>query len=265
MFFYFFIIYFLILFSNIYLIFIKTYNKQLLFSLVIPADYSDYINCRYLLKKNIKISCPYVNEIFLIVSGVKCKECIDIQNNNHSLYNSCNKLTIKYYKNKQNQAENKNIGIKLSKSKYISFFDSDDEMSKYRFPYLNSLLNINKNIDMVLHTLVRNTKLLNPPNIKNPLINLYNISSSEITQSYKLNSYKDKPENRWCCKYFNLKNVSNGWSTIRRSLFNVYLFNEKIHFGEDTILNQEIILDGNNYVVIVDFPLGIYYQGSRKC
>lgn len=242
---------------------INNYNSY--FSLVIPAEYNDFMNCSSLLIKSISYSCKYVKEIIIIVSGVGDRKDESLNNNIKNIYSICKKSHILLYKNKQNQALNKNIGIKYSKGKYISFFDSDDVISKFRFIFFDKLLRLRPEIDLILHKYTYKYKqLLKPPDYNN--INKYieNLSYSYIINQYKKKAYKDKPKFRWCCKYINKKGYSNGWLTARRSVLKKHQFDTHLKIGEDSDLNARLILD-NGKLSLINYYFGVYYIGSKKC
>lgn len=242
-------------------------KRKIRISLIIPTDYQDFIDCSKIIYYNSNISCYYSYEIILIVSNIKNKNKIEIEEKKKYLLKSCNKLKIYLFKDKRNAAYNRNYGYSVSKGDYISYFDSDDIISKYRMIYLNKLLDIKNDFSLLLHKFNQRLSKFDKikPDLSNPLKYIINISSENIKKSYDKYSYIDPPNHRWCCKYIINKAIfHNGWLTIKRNIMKRMKYNEKYDYGEDSEFNSRLIM--NRYkIILIDLQLGSYKGSSRYC
>lgn len=137
--------------------FLYNYSNKNFLSLIIPAEYEDFISCFDINIHNINVSCDYVDEIIIVLSNIKNRTYI-VNKKCIILKNVCNKIKIHTFLNKKSTAENRNYGYSKTKSRYISFFDSDDVMYKYRMKFIRLFLLNNLRTDLRLHLYNTNIK-----------------------------------------------------------------------------------------------------------
>lgn len=242
--------------------YITYYNfDSICLSLVIPSTILSWYRCKKQIEYMICNSNEYPKEVVVVISG-----------SNFSMkeeYNTyCNyKITLYFRKNKKNSASNKNYGSKYTKCSYISYFDSDDVMSHHR---IKTLIYIIKNIfkyDIILHMYSRNYTIVKENVIDyNNILNHFYLNSSYITYLYRKNMPAHKLQLWGCCHFLPIKyHISNGWITIKRSLFDKEKFNEDISIqrAEDSEYNARVISKGYK-ILILTLVLG-YYSTQNEC
>lgn len=248
------------------LIMIDFYIKYILYSpmqcrisLVIPTIFLTYIQCR---KRIITMICEsYLkpNEAIIVISEF---------NNTKSVKRyKCGILFILLFmKGKRNQAENRNKGIIIAKCNYISFFDSDDYMSKSRLKIIYYTFMTYNNIDLILHTFTYSSKSLYEDSKSNFEMNnlFYNYSSLDIYNSY-LKNRNASIYLKYCCRFLNESmSIHNAWLSGKSKIFkkNLYNENKKYYRVEDTELNNRLILKRYN-LILIKLKLGIYIPHSK--
>lgn len=230
-------------------------------SLVIPSTNLSWHKCKRQIEFMICNSIEYPKEVIVVISGSNYSKKVE--------YNTyCNyKIYLYYRKNKRNSASNKNYGSKYSKCSYISYFDSDDIMSQDRIKVIHHIIKYIFKYDIVLHMYSRNFTV-----VKDNVINYNNISSyfylnsSYITYLYRKYMPSHKVQLWGCCHFLPIKYfISNGWITIKRSLFDKEKFNEDISIqrAEDSEYNARVISKGYK-ALILTLILG-YYSKQNEC
>lgn len=242
----------------------KLFNKtDICISLIIPSRESDFIRCYrnfFLYYRNF----IFVKEIIIVVSSVSNISKLHYIINN---FKYRNKIIIAIRKAPHNAASNRNFGYKLSICEIISFFDIDDIMSENRLPVIYSIFKNDKSTEIILHKYTQSCKeLITNSNSDRLKIMNYNLSYGKIRDSYNKINNKVSYKYAFCCKYIEeIKNekISNGWSSMRRYLFNKIQFNFSINIGEDSEFNMKAILLGFN-LTLVNMSLG-YYIRDNTC
>lgn len=249
------------------LLLIINYNSFLKYdtciSLIIPSTENDFLRCYRNTFSNFR-NFIFTKEIIIVVSSVSnITRVRDIANK----LNFGNKLRLGIRKNKYNAASNRNYGYKLSNCDIISFFDIDDLMSENRLAIIYHIFKNDISAEIILHKYTQSCEDFKINTIANRYnTNNYNISYDLIRNSYYKIS-KTQPHNSiYCCKYIKeIKNekISNGWSSMRRYLFNKLQFNSTYNCGEDSDFNTKAILSGYN-LMILNMTLG-YYIKDNTC
>lgn len=230
-------------------------------SLVIPATLYSWNKCNKQIEQMICNSSITPRETIIIISGYKYDRKV--------LYITyCKRKVIIFYrKNQRNSASNKNYGSKYTKCNYISYFDSDDIMSPDRIKTLQFIITHFVDYDLILHMYTRNYSIL-----KKSLYNYNNIAryfylnSSYITKLYRKNIKNHKIELWGCCHFLPKPyHISNGWITIKKSMFILEKFNEDISIqrAEDSEYNGRVISKGYK-ALILTMILG-FYSRQNKC
>lgn len=254
----------ILLFYNFFFIY-NNANKKFL-SLIIPAEYEDFISCFDINIHNIYVSCDYVDEIIIVLSNIKNRTNI-VNKKYIILRNLCNKIKIHIFLNKKSTAENRNYGYSKSKSRYISFFDSDDVMSKYRMKFIRLFLLNNLRTDLLLHLYNTNIK---DKDIKSPNMNkinsyVVNVTSYELRLSYQKIYYNTEHNNSWCCRYKKkIIGVHNGWPTVKRKVMNYIKYDKQYDRGQDSDFNSRVILGGYD-IKLISLKLGLYKKSRKLC
>lgn len=236
-------------------------NNSFCISLVIPSTIHSWIKCFKQIEYMICNSTEYPKEVILVISGSTYTKKEE--------YNTyCNFIVTLYFrKYKRNSASNKNYGSQYSKCTYISYFDSDDIMSKDRIKTLHHILQNIYSYDIVLHMYSRNYTYVKQSEVDITNISKYfYLNSSYITYLYKRNMPIHKVELWGCCHFLPIKyHISNGWITIKRSVFENERFNEdrSIQRAEDSEYNARVISKG--YKVLVLTLIMGYYSKQNEC
>lgn len=231
-------------------------------SLIIPSTFYSWRKCRSQILLMICNSRRLPDEIIIVISNSG-------YNKREIIYTSCKKnIHLLFKKLRKNSASNKNFGSKYSHCKYISFFDSDDIMSKYRMFILNHITTYYQQYDIIMHMYTRNFT-----RFKNIVFkDYYNISLHfylnplYITKLYKRNIRKYRIKLWGCCHFLPKQYpISNGWITVKKSLFNQEKFNEdkSIQRAEDSEYNGRVISKGYK-ALILTIILG-YYSKQNEC
>lgn len=228
-------------------------------TLVIPTIRSTYIYCQSRIIEMINSSYLKPNEVIIVISENKKALIIEKR--------LCGILFIFFYKTgKHNQAENRNTGIGIAKCKYITFFDSDDYMSKSRIKILYKTFIKYSYIDIILHSFTNNFKhLYEYDNDEIDVNNIsYNYTPKDIYFSY-YNNRNVSINNKWCCIFLNKNlNIHNAWLSGKTNILKRHKYNESwIYYRvEDTELNNRLILNKFN-VVLLKINLGVYIPHSK--
>lgn len=233
-------------------------NSDMCISLIIPSNEKDFLRCY---KNTFHYFKNYIfaKEIIIVISSVTNISKIKNMFNNFTYKR---KLILGIRKSKHNAASNKNYGFKLSKCEIISFFDIDDIMHEYRLPTILNVFRNDITTEVILHKFTQSCIELNKyTNITNYKIKRYNFSYDYIRLSYY--NYN---KSIYCCKYiYEIKSekISNGWSSMRRYIFNNLYYNESLDSGEDSDFNGKIVLYGHN-LTLLNMTLG-YYKKDNSC
>lgn len=234
-------------------------NSKNCMSLIIPSTEQDFLKC-YKQFFYYSDSFLYAKEIIIAISSVKKAEKIKTIIKSISF---SNKIILGLRSSNHNAASNRNYGFKLSKCKFISFFDIDDIMSINRLPILYNTLKNELTTEFVLHKFTSTCIDLLHPSLYNFK---FNISYKHIYESYKKKYNNEKPNRRWCCKYIDeIKNhlVHNGWPTMRRYIMEKIKYNISYMSGQDSDFNSRVILNGYN-TSILNISLG-FYKKDNSC
>lgn len=195
----------IILINNMNYLILKYHNHKLCISLVIPSTNYSWSKCHKQIEYMICNSIAYPKEVIVLISYSSY--------NQKAVYNVyCNyKITLLYRIDKSNSASNKNYGSKYSHCSYISYFDSDDIMSKYRIVTLLHILKHLYKYDIILHY-SRNYTIVEKNEIKlNNISREFYLSSSYITNLCKNHIASHKVKLWGCCHFLPIKyHISNG-------------------------------------------------------
>lgn len=178
------------------------------FSIIIPT-----YNRAHVLSKAIQsvLGQNYVNwELIIIDDGST--------DNTAAVVNDFNDERIKYHPQKNTErSQARNNGIKFSKGKYICFLDSDDE-------YCNN--HLSAFYDFIITKLYPKGIVFSNPVIVN--------NGIEIRENIPAFIQTDT------LSYILTNSIIPDRVCIHHEVFNHYLFNPKVHIGEDTILWAQI-------------------------
>lgn len=259
---YFFILFIMIILSYDMMYFIFYFNNDsICISLVIPSTNYTWNKCNKQIEYMICNSSEYPKEVIVVISDSNYSR-------KEEYYTYCNyKITLYYRKNKKNSASNKNYGSKYVKCSYISYFDSDDIMSHDRIKTLLHILKQFFKYDIILHMYSRNYTIVKENKIKYKNISShFYLNSSYITTLYRRNMPKHRIELWGCCHFLPIKyHISNGWITIKRSVFYREKFNEDVSIqrAEDSEYNARVISKGYKSLIL-SIILG-YYSKQNEC
>lgn len=227
-------------------------------TLVIPSTKATYQNCSTRVIKMINESFLKPHEVIIVISENRKSKIIKIR--------ILGVVFIMFYRiGKHNQAENRNIGIKLAKCQYISFFDSDDYMSKSRIQILYNTFIKYPYIDLILHSYTYSFKNIYE-NVNN-VLDIYNISYNYTSKNIYDSYYNNKNQSlykKYCCYFLN-KNLTihNAWLSGRTNILkrNKYNENWKYYRVEDTELNYRLVMKKYK-LLLLKLNLGVYIPHS---
>lgn len=174
------------------------------------------------------------------------------------------KILLYYRRGKRNSASNKNYGSVHANCPFLSYFDSDDIMAYNRIEIIYYILK-NYQVDIIMHMYTRDYNYFINNNYNKYLIQNYIFfNSSYVTQKYKEHINTHIIKLWYCCNFLNLDNISNGWITISRKLFNVERFNEdkSIQRAEDSEYNGRVISKGYKSLIL-GMILGFYSKRNK--
>ncbi len=122
------------------------------FSIIIPT----YNNLEYLKRAIISIENQTIKnfETIIIVDGSTDDTLKFLQTYDKNKIN----LNYTFIEPSGGPAKPRNIGIKLSRGKWLCFLDSDDEWYKEKIEQINSVVIENNNLDIIYHKEVMNDK-----------------------------------------------------------------------------------------------------------
>lgn len=255
-------IYSLLLLYFISLIIIHIFNNSnnliCNISVVIPSTFPTFNYCKTRINNMIEHQYIKPYEVIIVISKFNKTSMIK--------YKRYGTIFIIYFKKGiHNQAENRNTGIKLAQCKYISFFDSDDYMSKSRIKFIIYTFKQNHKIDIILHSFTYTKKSLYNDNPNKITLSdyTYNYSFEDIYNSY----YKNKNcemHKKYCCRFLNRNRIHNAWLSGKTKILKLNLYNEsKMYYRiEDTELNSRLIMKKYN-LILVKYNLGIYIPHSN--
>lgn len=230
-------------------------------SLVIPSTLFTWNKCHKQVEYMICKSIKFPKEVIVVIS--------DSNNTRKEEYSTyCHyKISLYFRKNKRNSASNKNYGSKFSKCSYISYFDSDDIMSNERIKTIHHIIKYIFKYDIILHMYTRNYTIFKQNIVNyNKISKHFYLNSSYITYLYRRNMPKHKIQLWGCCHFLPRKyHISNGWITIKKSMFNMEKFNEDVSIqrAEDSEYNARVISRGYK-ALILTMILG-YYSKQNEC
>lgn len=230
-------------------------------SLVIPSTTLSWHKCKKQIEYMICNCLEYPKEVIVVISGSN-------YNHKREYYTYCNYTIYLYFrKNIRNSASNKNYGSQFSLCPYISYFDSDDIMSHDRIKVIHYIIKNIYKYDIILHMYSRNYTIVQKSFIDyNKISNHIYLNSSYITYLYKRNMPKYEVKLWGCCHFLPIKyHISNGWITIKRSIFEKEKFNEDttLQRAEDSEYNARIISKGYKSLILT-LVLG-YYSKQNEC
>lgn len=199
---------------------------------------------------------------------VKPKEVIVVISNSESdknkTYRRNENITISLFfrKGKHNQADNRNFGINYANCPIITIFDIDDFLSKYAIQEVIKIFTTIPDVDMTLHTYVRQRAMLDTEDfdINNITQYIFPYNYSYIYSNY----YEHRDDNRYihCC-YFIDKSlpIHNAWLSIKREILQQNKYNESWEWyrREDSELGRRLILKKYN-MLLMSYPFGHYMQ-----
>lgn len=251
----------LLVFLNIFYVFKISNVDSECISLIIPSTNISWNKCRNQIEYMICKSVEKPQEVLIIVSGTGIDKSF-----HYTTFCKYN-LRIYYRRNNMNSASNKNFGTRYAKCLHISFFDADDIMSNNRIKILKYIIKEYKNYDIILHMYTRNY-IQFKRNVKysKNISKYFYLNSSYITSLYRKNIHLYKVQLWGCCHFLPKQyHISNGWITVKKSMFNVEKFNEDISLTrtEDSEYNGRVIMKGYK-ALILRMILG-YYSKQNDC
>lgn len=175
-------------------------------------------------------------------------------------------------------SQNRNLGAKHARCRYLTFFDADDVPHPQRFQAIVSIFMSELSPDAILFPFETPSGL--PHVFKFIQTSLYKqdpecktIKGSSCWPPYSSRELYDACyHEHWngseasphilCCKNGYNDMFANGWLSIRKNIFMKLLYNESLTIAEDGELNARIIHAGHK-LFGWDVPLGLYNIGHE--
>ena len=127
----------------------------------------------------------------------------------------------------------RNLGLQISKGKFIQFLDSDDTLELNAIKLLINKINSNKDIDFILFgfNVFKNGKLLRTPNVGNHLVRI----GKDFDSFKKIEFLMESA----CDKFYKKSYIE-------------FMYNERLVYAEDRVFNYNNLKNGTLVLSISD-------------